>query len=313
MGILWKLVLVVGLFAPGSGSDLLKQKVIDLDASQVRVDAAMDFPVGSVADQIGLIGVVPFFTRFVALVVDRNEEYSANFAFLPSSGLVPRQITFGDTFPVFEGLRVARYEYFLAGATLSRETSQAFSYLLEFHRGGPNQIPADADVSGSHRALVGQMDLSFKPERSAPWLQDGWIDRNRHPRPLSLTRNFIRLSHSLRRFAGIFNGFTSEMDLPEQASGSKRSNEGANHRPYCSVLSGVCGLPLGAKIALTPILALLAWICQDRFLDSWWALGRDRMGRKLVHNRRRALGWFTLSMLFFAAVFAVWLWGSTDA
>jgi len=313
VGIFLKLVLVVGLLAQSPGGDWFEEKVIGLDTSKALADPAMDFAVGPIADQIGLVSVVPFIASAVALVMNRDQKHRANVAFFPLTRLIKGQLGFGGPFPVAKHFGVAGDENFPAYGSPIRKLCKSHLDFSKWHESCPNQLPSNVDVFGYHRPFVGQANLGFKLECSTSRFQNCRLDRNRYPRALGLPRYLIRLTHGLGRFTGIFNGLSGQVDLPEQPNGSERSNESPNHRPECSASSGVCGLPLGAKIALTPILALFAWICQDRFLDNWWALGRDRSGRKLVRSRRHALGWFTLSILLFAAVFAVWLWGSTTA
>lgn len=76
--------------------------------------------------------------------------------------------------------------------------------------------------------------------------------------------------------------------------------------PTCRVTSGVCGLPLSAKIVLSLILVWPAWRCVDFGLDYMDGRGnRDR-------DRLRSVGWLALSAFLFGIIFATWLWGGTS-
>lgn len=311
MGILWKLVLAVGLLAQSPGGDWFDKQVFSLDASEALADPAVDFAVQSIADQIGLIGVVPFFTRAVALVVDGDQKRRPDLGLFPRARLIKRQLRFGSPFPIAKQLSVSGYEDFPACASILRKFGKSLFHFCKWQGSSPNQFPSDAKVFGDHRPFVGQIDLGLKLEGRTFGSQDGGFDGNRYPWALGLLSDSIRVAHGLRGFAGVLNRLSGQVNLPKKARSADAGNYGPNHRPYCSALSGVCGLPLSAKVALTPILALLAWACQERFLDRLWGLGKR--GRRLGKNRWAALGWFSLSLLLFAAVFAVWLWGSTNA
>lgn len=45
---------------------------------------------------------------------------------------------------------------------------------------------------------------------------------------------------------------------PNEKTGSKNAGDRRDHGPQCSISSGICGLPLGTKIAVTSILSLFA-------------------------------------------------------
>ncbi|WP_348042627.1 hypothetical protein [Devosia sp.] len=65
------------------------------------------------------------------------------------------------------------------------------------------------------------------------------------------------------------------------ANDAKAPDYGRDHPPQCSIASGVRGLPLGAKIGLTIVLSLPAWVLVFRALDLFDGLGIRR-------NRRSA-------------------------
>ncbi len=70
-----------------------------------------------------------------------------------------------------------------------------------------------------------------------------------------------------------------KLDAPQQGSGSKYPEHKRRHRPPCRVSSGVCGLPLSAKIGLAVILALIAGPLILRGFDRFDGLGRARRNR----------------------------------
>lgn len=101
------------------------------------------------------------------------------------------------------------------------------------------------------------------------------------------------------------DGFARVIERPEQSGSAEYAEQKRGPSPVCSVSSGVCGLPLGAKIGIAFLLALAAWPLQFRALGLFDGLG----GRK--RNRWRALACFSLSLGLFALAFGAWLWGGS--
>jgi hypothetical protein len=99
---------------------------------------------------------------------------------------------------------------------------------------------------------------------------------------------------SVKRLAG-------EAYLPEQPEATDGGNERASHPPPCRVTSGVCSLPLGAKVGLTVVLSAVAWPLQDWAFNQWVGFS----GRRL---RWRAAGGFVGSLRLLFAAIAIWFW-----
>lgn len=168
------------------------------------------------------------------------------------------------------------------------------------------QAQQQLSSGGLPKILISKVQLGISRERRVV-LNFRINEGNVRPKLslLRFARKAIGFSHGFGSFASILDGLTGQLDLPVEASGADGRNDGSDHRPPCRVTSGICGLPLSAKIAATIVLSWLAWLCQDRAIELFDGLrGRRR-------NRWRALSWFSLGGGFFGLVFAAWLWGGT--
>jgi hypothetical protein len=109
---------------------------------------------------------------------------------------------------------------------------------------------------------------------------------------------FIRI---LGRIHSNSDGLASIVQSPEQSDGADYPKREGKHGPECRITSGVCGLPLGAKIILTLILAWPAWWLLGRAIDRLDGLG----GRPRSLRTALLLGFGSAGL--FGAGFVPWL------
>jgi len=116
---------------------------------------------------------------------------------------------------------------------------------------------------------------------------------------------FGRAPRDFVSFTGFRQSGTPLPDVPAQTDDAGQANEGRPERPLCSVTSGVCGLPLSAKIGVTAILVWIAWGLQFR--------GLARLGLCGDIPRKRLYGLAEVACSFglFGLCAFAWWWGST--
>ena len=113
----------------------------------------------------------------------------------------------------------------------------------------------------------------------------------------------------LGRFSGFFDTFNGGVSSspgfsqgPQDAESAGYSNESGEHRPECSITSGICGLPLGAKVGIAIILSWLAW---PRLFAAYDCL--TLRPRKLF----KGFGELSIAIGLWGLCVASWLWRGT--
>ena len=260
----------------------------------------------STGDPIGLICPKPFFPGYVTLVDGTHNEQCRNLILGWAGIAIPIYQIERLVAPEFERLSGSRNDNFPIFKLLRFKPFPNAFHIALGNSWCVFEFEEKTVVLGDRLPMVLHMNVKVTSQGTALTLKQTWFNINRQPWALRCASYVVSIPHRLGSIASILHGLSGELDLPEKPKSSQSSDKRGNSRPPCSFASGVCGLPLSAKVALTVITALIAWPLYDRALDYFDGLG----GR--LRNRWRALAYLTLSLGVFAGFFAAILWGSTD-
>lgn len=176
---------------------------------------------------------------------------------------------------------------------------------------------SQANVSGDRRSNIFRGDPRRNDEPTVPdFYVAPDVQLNVQPRTGlangGLARDLVGLLGSGHGTLGDHVGLTrfgkrgpSLSEVPDKAYDPKDPYKGRPKGPSCSITSGVCGLPLGAKVGATLILAWFAWALQERGLIRLGLFGD--VPRKRLYGLTQVLG----SLGLFGLTALVWWWGST--
>ncbi len=116
---------------------------------------------------------------------------------------------------------------------------------------------------------------------------------------------FGRLARDLVGFAGFRERSATLPQVQDKPKNTGNADQHRPERPPCSLTSGVCGLPLSAKIGASAILAWLAWALQFRGLTRLGLFG------DVPRKRLYGIGEVAGSLGLFGLCAFIWWWGST--